>query len=95
MVQARVSMFSEPESKQSRKTLTIIKMVKLLDMLNEWRSYMAVGCHFGLNESTVCYIKKDEKNIRSTAAASFNKNAKRVVTLSNKVEVRIESASSF
>ena len=57
---------SEPESKRSRKTLTIVEKVKLLDMLKEGRTYAAVGRHFGLNESTVRYIKKDEKNIRST-----------------------------
>ena len=39
-------------------------------------------------------IKKDEKNIRSTAAVCFNKTAKRVVTSRNKVMVRMESALS-
>jgi len=86
---------SEPESKRSRKTLTIVEKVKLLDMLKEGRTYAAVGRHFGLNESTVRYIKKDEKNIRSTAAVSFNKTAKRVVTSRNKVMVRMESALSL
>ena len=85
---------SEPESKRSKKTLTIVEKVKLLDMLKEGRTYAAVGRHFGLNESTVRYIK-DEKNIRSTAAVSFNKTAKRVVTSRNKVMVRMESALSL
>ena len=40
-------------------------------------------------------IKKDEKKIRSTAAVSFNKTAKRVVTSRNKVMVRMESALSL
>ena len=47
---------SEPESKRSRKTLTIVEKVKLLDMLKEGRTYAAVGRHFGLNESTVRYL---------------------------------------
>uniref|UniRef100_UPI0035901482 tigger transposable element-derived protein 1-like n=1 Tax=Myxine glutinosa TaxID=7769 RepID=UPI0035901482 len=72
--------------------LNIVEKVKLLDMLKEGRSFAAVGRHYGLNESTVRYIKKDEKNIRATAAVSFNQTAKRVVTSRNKAIVRMESA---
>ena len=69
-----------------------MEKVQLLDMLKEGRSFAAVGRHYGINESSVRYIKKDEKNIRMTAAVSFNKNAKRVVTNRNKKIVRMESA---
>ncbi|XP_039608826.1 tigger transposable element-derived protein 1-like [Polypterus senegalus] len=42
----------------------------------EGKSYPAVGCHYGI-ESTVRYIKKDEKSIRSTAAVSFNQGGEK------------------
>ena len=80
------------ENKRQRRMLTIVEKVQLLDMLKEGRSFAAVGRHYGINESSVRYIKKDEKNIRMTAAVSFNKNAKRVVTNRNKKIVRMESA---
>ncbi|XP_071328990.1 tigger transposable element-derived protein 1-like [Trachinotus anak] len=72
--------------------LTITEKVKLLDMLKEGRSYAAVGRHYGINESSVRSIKKEENNIRTTAAISFNKDAKRVATVHNKTMVRMESA---
>uniref|UniRef100_UPI00358EA5CD tigger transposable element-derived protein 1-like n=1 Tax=Myxine glutinosa TaxID=7769 RepID=UPI00358EA5CD len=83
---------SGTEPKRQRKMLNIVEKVKLLDTLKEGRSFAAVGRHYGLNESTVWYIKKDEKNIRATAAVSFNQTAKRVVTSRNKAIVRMESA---
>lgn len=78
--------------KRPRKMLTFTEKVKLLDMLKEGKSYVAVGRHYGINESSVRYIKKEENNIRTTAAISFNKDAKRVVTVRNKAIVRMESA---
>uniref|UniRef100_UPI00358EE15A tigger transposable element-derived protein 1-like n=1 Tax=Myxine glutinosa TaxID=7769 RepID=UPI00358EE15A len=86
------SKVSGTEPKRQRKMLTIVEKVQLLDMLKQGRSFAAVGCHYGINESSVRYIKKDEKNIRTTAAVSFNKTAKRVVTSRNKAIVRMESA---
>uniref|UniRef100_A0A3B3TJJ8 DDE-1 domain-containing protein n=1 Tax=Poecilia latipinna TaxID=48699 RepID=A0A3B3TJJ8_9TELE len=70
--------------KRKRKMLTI-----------EEKSYAAVGHHFEINESSVQYRKKEEKNVRTTAAVSFNQNAKRVVTVHNKTIVRMESALAF
>ena len=78
--------------KRPRKMLTIAEKVKLLDMLKEGKSYAAVGRHYGINESSVRYIKKKENNIRTTAAISFNKDAKRVVTVRSKAIVGMESA---
>uniref|UniRef100_A0A671XX33 DDE-1 domain-containing protein n=1 Tax=Sparus aurata TaxID=8175 RepID=A0A671XX33_SPAAU len=77
--------------KRQRKMLTIAQKVGLLDMLKEGKSYAAVGRHYGINESSVRYKKKEENNIRTTAAISFNKDAKRVVTVRNKTIVRMES----
>ncbi|XP_061923673.1 tigger transposable element-derived protein 1-like [Entelurus aequoreus] len=79
------------EPKRRRKMLTIVEKVELLDMLKLGKSYTSVGRHYGINESTVRYIKKDEKNIRATAAITLNKNAKRVVTPRNKTIVKMES----
>ncbi|XP_067947476.1 tigger transposable element-derived protein 1-like [Watersipora subatra] len=78
--------------KRLRKMLTIAEKVTLLDMLKEGKSYAAVGRHYGINESSVRYIKKVENNIRMTSAISFNKYAKRVVTVRNKAIIRMESA---
>uniref|UniRef100_A0A8C6UUK7 DDE-1 domain-containing protein n=1 Tax=Neogobius melanostomus TaxID=47308 RepID=A0A8C6UUK7_9GOBI len=77
--------------KRQRKMLTIAPKVGILDMLKEGRSYAAVGRHYRINESSVRYIKKEENNIRTTAAVSFNKDAKRVLTVRNKTIVRMES----
>nr|XP_032836090.1 tigger transposable element-derived protein 1-like [Petromyzon marinus] len=66
--------------KRQRKMLTIAEKVGLLDMLKEGRRY------------AVRYIKKEENNIRTTAAISFNRDAKRFVTVRNKTIVRMESA---
>ncbi|XP_064104371.1 tigger transposable element-derived protein 1-like [Macrobrachium nipponense] len=72
--------------------MTIAEKVTLLDMLKEGRSYAAAARHFGVNESTVRYIKKDEANIRKTAAITFSRSVKRVVTARNKTIVRMEGA---
>uniref|UniRef100_H9GPB4 HTH CENPB-type domain-containing protein n=1 Tax=Anolis carolinensis TaxID=28377 RepID=H9GPB4_ANOCA len=87
----RSAAFPGHEPKCKRKMLTIKEKVELLDMLQERRSYAAVGRHYGINESTVRSIKKEEKNIRSTATVTFNKMAKRVITPRNKLIVKMES----
>lgn len=82
------------EPKRRRKMLSIKEKVELLDMLKEGRSCAYVGRHYRINESTVRSIKKEEKNIRSTAAVTFNNTAKRVVTSRNRTIVKMESALS-
>ncbi|XP_051934853.1 tigger transposable element-derived protein 1-like isoform X3 [Hippocampus zosterae] len=78
--------------KRHRKMLTIQEKIKLLDMLREGRSYASVARHYGLNESTVRCIRKEEKKIRYTASVSFNRSAKRAVTCQNATLIRMESA---
>uniref|UniRef100_L7N028 Uncharacterized protein n=1 Tax=Anolis carolinensis TaxID=28377 RepID=L7N028_ANOCA len=78
-----------------KRSATASEKIELLNMLQKGRLYAAVGCHYGINESTVHYIKKEEKNIRSTATVTFNKTAKRVITLHNKSIVKMESALAF
>uniref|UniRef100_A0A674PNP0 HTH psq-type domain-containing protein n=1 Tax=Takifugu rubripes TaxID=31033 RepID=A0A674PNP0_TAKRU len=66
----------EDAPKGKRKMLNIAEKVKLLDMLKEAKSYAAVGCQYGINESSVRSIKEEENNIRRTAAISSNRMQK-------------------
>ncbi|XP_064089935.1 tigger transposable element-derived protein 1-like [Macrobrachium nipponense] len=74
--------------------MTVNEKVKLLDMLKAGSSYASVARMYGLNESTVRYIKKDELKIRKTASITFSKDTKRVVTPRNKRIVQMENALS-
>ncbi|XP_070612805.1 tigger transposable element-derived protein 1-like [Erythrolamprus reginae] len=82
------------DAKKSRKMLTIKEKIELLDMLKAGRSNVDVGRHYGINESTVRYIRKDEKKIRQTSQITFNKAAKRMVTPRNKRLMKMEAALS-
>ena len=62
---------SSKPKKKKKKMMTISEKVKLLDMLKKGRSF---GVN-GVNESTVRYIKKDEANIRKTAAITVSTEA--------------------
>ncbi|XP_070613781.1 jerky protein homolog-like [Erythrolamprus reginae] len=81
-------------AKKSRKMLTIKEKIELLDMLKAGRSNVDVGRHYGINESTVRYIRKGEKTIRQTSQIMFNKAAKRMVTPRNKRLMKMEAALS-
>ena len=83
---------SGTQLKWQRKVMTIAEKVKLPDMLKAGTSFAALGCHYGISESTVHYIKKDEKKIRQTASISFNKEVKKVVTSGNKTIVKMQTA---
>ncbi len=87
-----LSLGESSELKKKRKMLTVNEKVGLLDKLKAGKSYASVARQYGLIESTVRYIKKEEKNIRKTAAISFTKDAKRVVNTLNKTMVRMENA---
>ena len=65
---------------------------ELLDMQKEGKNYAATGRHYGIIESSVRSIKKEENNIRTTEAIIFLKVAKRVATVRNKTMVRMASA---
>nr|KAF6398648.1 hypothetical protein HJG59_010241 [Molossus molossus] len=79
---------SDDETKCQRKMLTIYEKVKLLDMIKDGKKIVEVAHHYDLNESIVCSICEDEKNIRATATVSFNKEAKCIVTSCNKFLVK-------
>ena len=53
-----------------------IAEVELLVILKEGKSHAATSRHY--NESSIRSIKKEEKNIGTAAAISFNKDAKRL-----------------
>lgn len=82
---------SASNPKRQRKMLTIPQKVQVLDMLKEGKSLAEVGRHYEINESSVRTIKKQERAIRSTAALSFSKTQKRVVTQTNKAVVKMET----
>ena len=82
------------EDKKKKRYLTVSEKVRLLDLLKSGKRYSEVAKQYGLNESTVRYIKKDEENIRKTAALSFNKDTKRLVKGQNKTVIRMENALS-
>ena len=65
------SQASGKEPKRQKKVMTLHEKVELLDMVKKAKSYAAVGRHYGVNDSTVRYIKKNEKAIRSSVASSF------------------------
>ena len=74
--------------------MTVSEKVQLLDMLKAGRSNSSVARHYGLNESTVRYLKKDKVKIRKTASLTFAKDIKRIVTVRNEHIVKMESALS-
>lgn len=61
-------------------------------MLKEGIKCAGVGRQYGITETTVRYIKRDEQNTRATTKVTFNKTAKRVVIFHNKAIVKMESA---
>ncbi|XP_070582411.1 homocysteine-responsive endoplasmic reticulum-resident ubiquitin-like domain member 2 protein isoform X1 [Erythrolamprus reginae] len=82
------------DAKKTRKMLTIKEKIELLDMLKAGRSNVDVDRHYGINKSTVRYIRKDEKKIRQTSQITFNNAAKRMVTPRNKRLMKMEAALS-
>ncbi|XP_064083804.1 tigger transposable element-derived protein 1-like [Macrobrachium nipponense] len=85
---------SSGKPKKKRKMMTVNEKVKLLDMLKAGSRYASVARTYGLNESTVRYIKKDELKIHKTASITFSKDTKPVVTPRNKKIVQMENALS-
>ncbi|KFD66378.1 hypothetical protein M514_21408 [Trichuris suis] len=83
---------SRKEVKRPKATMTIQQKVELLDMVREKKNFAAVARHYGINESTVRYIQKNEAQIRSSASLSFRGAAENVSRVRNKYIVRMESA---
>ena len=79
-------------AKRNRKVMTLTDKVKVLDTLREGKSYAAVGRMFAVNESTVRYIKKNEKVIRDAVKASAASSAKTTYQVRDKTVMKMESA---
>ena len=62
---------SSKAPKRQKKVMTLHEKVELFDTIKEGKSYAAVGRHYGVNGSTVRYIKINKKAIRSSVASSF------------------------
>ena len=84
---------SGKEPRRQKKVMTLHEKVELHDMVKEGKSNAAVGRHYGVNESTVHHIKKNEKAIRSSVASSFC--VKMVNVVRNKAIVRMKPALAF
>lgn len=52
--------------KKKRKVMTLEEKVKALDLLQEGMSYASVGKRYGVNESLLHTIKKNETKIHQT-----------------------------
>ena len=83
---------SGSKAKREKKVMSLQEKVALLDLLRDGKSFVAVSRYYQVNESTVCYIKKNEEAIRHSAAASFGSCAKVVTKVRNNIIVRMESA---
>uniref|UniRef100_A0A8C7Y7A3 HTH psq-type domain-containing protein n=1 Tax=Oryzias sinensis TaxID=183150 RepID=A0A8C7Y7A3_9TELE len=59
------------EPKRQKKVLTLHEKVELLDKLKDGKSYATVGRHYGLNESTVRYIKKKREGDQIQCSFGF------------------------
>uniref|UniRef100_UPI0035902E27 putative CENPB DNA-binding domain-containing protein 1 n=1 Tax=Myxine glutinosa TaxID=7769 RepID=UPI0035902E27 len=76
-------------SKRQKKVMSMSQKVELLDWLSREDSAASVGRHYGVNESTVHEIRKNEKAISENISASAVSNTK-VVTHLRDVHILIE-----
>uniref|UniRef100_UPI00358E955F tigger transposable element-derived protein 1-like n=1 Tax=Myxine glutinosa TaxID=7769 RepID=UPI00358E955F len=57
-------------TKRQKKVMNLSQKVELLDLLLRGDSAASVGRHYGVHESTIRYIRKNEKAIRESVLAS-------------------------
>jgi len=75
--------------------MTLVQKVELLDKLASGMGASSVGRLFGVNESTVRYIKKNEKRIRDSVGHSAPVSAKVSCVVRDRVLVKMEKALSL
>lgn len=75
MPKRKVSAQSIP-GKRSRKVLSLSEKIKILDKLGSGSTAASVASEYGINESTVRYIKKAEDKIRSSVQAAAKSTLK-------------------
>ncbi|XP_042213640.1 tigger transposable element-derived protein 1-like, partial [Homarus americanus] len=78
--------------KRQKKLMTLQEKVELLNKLKEGMLFTAVGRLYNVNESTVCTIKKREKDIYGAVSASIPHSAKHVSQVREKAMVKMENA---
>ncbi|KAL1241505.1 Tigger transposable element-derived protein [Trichinella spiralis] len=78
--------------KRRKNVMNIEQKVKLLDKLNGGMSFAAAGRMFGINESTVRYINKNEKAIRAAFTLCAPLTTKVVSQVREKAIIKMENA---
>ena len=79
-------------AKRPHNVLSLAEKVKILDKLGSGESASSVGRHYGINESTVRYIRKAEARIRESVRSSAPECAKVVSHARNPHIERMEKA---
>ncbi|KAM6151616.1 tigger transposable element-derived protein 1-like [Rhynchocyon petersi] len=73
--------------KRVRKVMSIANKMRVLEMLDQGKTNTAVGRAFGVNESTIRTIKKNEKAIRASASRGTPESLRKsYVTRNAKIE---------
>jgi hypothetical protein len=81
--------------KREKKVMTLVQKVEVLDKLASGMGASSVGRLFGVNESTVRYIRKIEKQIRETVGQSAPGSAKVSCVVRDRALVKMEKALSL
>jgi len=68
--------------------------VEVLDKVRQGMSYAAIGCFFGVNQSTVRYIKTNENAIRGDVTTGAPSTAKAAYQVRNKAIIKMENELS-
>ena len=79
--------------KHEYRYLTIAKKMKVLNMIKEGKSSVAIARHFGVNICTIFHIKKTDRRIQKTAEITMNKSVKRIISTRHKTFILMEAAS--
>uniref|UniRef100_UPI00358E202C putative CENPB DNA-binding domain-containing protein 1 n=1 Tax=Myxine glutinosa TaxID=7769 RepID=UPI00358E202C len=82
-------------TKRQKKVMTLSNTLELLNRLSKGESAASVGRQYNINESSVCYIWKNEKAIRESVAASAVSSTKVVTYVRDVYIERMEKAFSI
>ncbi|KAG7167423.1 putative Tigger transposable element-derived protein 1-like 319 [Homarus americanus] len=65
-----------PKQAKREKVMTLVEKIQLLDIFTSGQSFAVCGREYGINESTVHYIKKKEREIHNAIVLSAPSSAK-------------------
>lgn len=82
----------EYSKKRSKKVMTLIQKIEILDKLSDGETPTSLGRLYKVNESTIRYIKKNERHIRDSVKNSTPSNAKSTGLIRGRVLTRMEKA---